>query len=86
MVRPINVLLSLFVLSWLASCNVEQEPRTEFTTPFKRHKIDLSYRLGNAFSVLRGKDTVVYNIHYKRKTRINYILKGAKDTILTALR
>ncbi|HIA13212.1 MAG TPA: T9SS type A sorting domain-containing protein [Flavobacteriales bacterium] len=85
MVRPINILLSLFVLSWLASCDVEQEPRTEFTTPFKRHKIDLSYRLGDAFSVLRGKDTVLYNIHYNRKTRVNYILKGDKDTIFNGI-
>lgn len=85
MVKPIQFILSLFVFSLIVSCDVPVESRTEFTTPFKRHKIDLSYRLGNSFSVLRGEDTVVYDIHYNRKTRINHIVRDDNDTIFRGI-
>lgn len=80
MIKPIQFTLSLFIFSLLTGCEMEQ-PRSEFTTAFKRYKIDLSYRLGDSFSVLRGKDTVIYNIHYNRKNRTTYILRSDKDTI-----
>ncbi len=85
MLKPVQFILLLLVFSLLPSCGVQEEPRSEFTTPFKRHKIDLSYRLGDTFSVLRGKDTVVYNLHYNRKTRINYIIRDDNDTIFQGI-
>ncbi|PCH98275.1 MAG: hypothetical protein COB85_01815 [Bacteroidetes bacterium] len=81
MLKPIHIILLLFFISALVSCGIEEEPRSEFTTPFKRHKIDLSYRLGDTFSVLRGSDTVRFYLDYSRKTRMNYIIRNEDDTI-----
>jgi len=75
----------LLIYSLLASCSDTGEflgIKSSFDSPFPKRNKNLTYALGDEFSIKRGKDTIDFKVTFRKSDRQNFIIEQPnQDTI-----
>jgi len=60
--------------------------KVSFESPFPKRAKNLTYKLGDEFSIKRNKDTITYTVSYDKGEQVNFIInKKTNDTIFTGI-
>jgi len=75
----------LLIYSLLASCSDTDGflgIKSSFDSPFPKRNKNLTYALGDEFSIKRGKDTIDFKVTFRKSDRQNFIIEQPnQDTI-----
>lgn len=72
--RKIIIVLIVFTMINCAGDQTKEHfPIATFTKPFPQRKINLWWRLGNQFSILKNGDTITYSLEFNKADRKNVI-------------
>jgi len=73
----------------LISCNDNSSIfgiKVSFESPFPKRAKNLTYKLGDEFSIKHNKDTVTYIVSFDKREKINFIInKKTNDTIFMGI-
>ena len=84
-----KTLLILLAVVTLYSCDENggiTNIKSTFDSPFPKRVKDLTFKLGNEFSIKHNNDTIDFELSFNKTERINYIVnKKTNDTIFSGI-
>lgn len=75
-----QVIQTVLFLSLPLACDFIM-PKTVFEEPIKKRTINLAYHIGEQLTILRGTDTIKYDISHNKKSKFSYIVRNEVDTV-----
>ena len=81
----LKTIIIAFICFCCIKCNdVDFNPKSSFDNPFPKRTKNLTYILGEKFLITDGKDTIKYNVFFRKPDRYNIIVDQlANDTIFS---
>ena len=81
----LKTIIIAFICFCCIKCNdIDFVPKSSFDSPFPKRNKNLTYILGEIFLITNGKDTIKYNVSFRKPDRYNFIVnQSTNDTIFS---